>query len=117
MGKAKTMIPRARYLEVTAVVLGLLGLIWAVFAWAVAAPRNTPFNVFLKDEKGLPGTDLILVGPDGDKRLPDASGMVHVPSTWNGSVVSVRKQSSWTEILTVTVVRSHGGTTTITVPR
>jgi len=104
-------------LEIIAVVLALLGLIWAVYAWFVAPPRNTLFNVFIKDEKGLPRTDLILVGPNGEKLLPDASGMIPVPNNWNRFIVSVREKTTWTEILTVTLVRLESGVTTITVPR
>lgn len=100
------------------IILTGLGLIWAVIAWGITPPSRTSFTVFVKDVAGLPRNDVVLVGMDGDRKLlPDASGMVPVPTSWNGTIVSIRNDKSWAEIMTIRLVRAEGGTTTIIVPR
>lgn len=104
-------------LQMAGVFIALLGLIWALFTWWVPSPRNAPFSVFIRDVSGLPKSNVALVGgPEGDKKFPDASGMVIVPAKWDQSIVSVCEQGSWREIMKVKLERSEIISTTITVP-
>jgi hypothetical protein len=103
-------------LQAIGVVVGILALIWAVTAWWMGPRACKRFVVFLKGNNGVPKKDLVLVGCDGEKCLPDACGMVSVPGSWHRATISVREQRTWTEIMTVLLVKPQSGTATVTVP-
>ncbi|HMG05763.1 MAG TPA: hypothetical protein VK581_09895 [Chthoniobacterales bacterium] len=104
-------------LQAIGVIVGILALVWAVTAWWLGPRSCKPFVVFLKDNAGIPRSDVVLVGCHGDKCLPDASGMVTVPGSWNKSTISIREHFTWAEIMTVMLVKPQSGTATVTVPQ